>query len=116
MLGRCKNNVLVIGQRYSWLVHASPCHSGHFVGCRAVTGLTSKAGEVAAYQRLHDFASRFAAPGATVSVYCLHATEACARPAAQFQKKADALFQPPGCYWPNTNGIKLHAFIKMPIE
>ena len=40
MLGRCPHNVLVIGQRYSWLVNASTCHSGHFVGTRAVIGLT----------------------------------------------------------------------------
>ena len=26
------------------------------------------------------------------------------------------MFQPPGCNGPNTNGIKLYAFFKMPIE
>ena len=69
-----------------------------------------------AYKRLHDFASRYAAPGATVAVYCLHDSEDRVRPAAQFSKSASALFQPPNCYGPNTNGVKLSAFVEVPIE
>ena len=106
----------MIGQRYSWLVNASTCHPGHFVGTNATIGLTRQAGDVAAHERLHDFVSRYAAPGATVSVYCLHDSAAGARPAAKLSKSSAAPFQPPGCHSPNTNGIDLYPFVKVPIE
>ena len=56
------------------------------------------------------------APGATVSVYCLHDCNGHEHKVASFTKKLDTMFQPPGCYNPNTNGIKLHAFFEVPIE
>ena len=116
LLGRCPNNALVIGQHYSWLINAATCHHNHFVGSRIVRGLTYSANNILAWDKLHDFAARFAAPGTAVSVYCLHNTKVTPRPVARFTKAPEALFQPPGCNGQNSNGVRLYHFIRAPIS
>lgn len=41
-LTRTENNILAVGRRHSWIINAGTGHKYHFIGTRAVAGLTVK--------------------------------------------------------------------------
>jgi len=106
---------MIIGSRNSWLVNASTCHPGHFVGTRQQFGLTSRAGNKEIWNKLQRFALRFAAPGSTIKIFCFLKQADPDIPVAEFQKKKESLFQTPSCYVQNSNGVKVPFFVKNPI-
>ena len=63
-LGRCRVNILVVGEKNSWLINARTTHSHHFVGTRLCQGLTKKASNTDVWNRLEVFAKRHASPNA----------------------------------------------------
>ena len=115
-LGQCKVNLLIIGRENTWLVNASTPHKKHFVGTRQAFGLTTKAKEVASWTKLEKLVLRYAARGSTVKVFCLHPWDGGPRQVSELMKQEDSPYQAPGCIKAANYGVKLPAFIQVPIE
>lgn len=107
---------MLIGKENSWIVNARTSHKQHFVGTRQVVGLKTAARDRDSWKRLKTFALRYAAPGATLKIFCLHPTDGVPKLVSDTEKSAFMPYQPPGCYKEAINGIKLHPRIQIPIE
>ena len=59
---------------------------------------------------------RYAAAGSAIRVYLLHPRPQWQEELAAVNKMRWASVQPPGCVLPATNGIRLPAFVRCPIE
>ena len=42
LIGRCSTNLMVVGQRHSWMVNARTSHRRHFIGTKQMFGLASR--------------------------------------------------------------------------
>ena len=71
-LGLCNYNILVIGQRNTWMINARTSHKRHFIGTRYCIGLSNKRRLKDTWSRLHDFVLKYACRGATIKVFCLN--------------------------------------------
>ena len=116
LFGRAKENLLLIGSHNCWLINAKTFLPRRFVGTRLAAGMTRLANSEVTWKRLNEFVKRYAAPNATVKVFCLHEHVSLSDYAAIFHKCKDAAFQLPGCGMANQNGIKLPSWIQMPID
>ena len=106
---------MIIGIQNSWIINARTTNPCFFVGTWIPTGLTTSALDQGKWQRLENFAQRYAAPDARVWVYCLHERARMTELVSLFQKNEGTDFQPPGCSLPNSNGVRLPPWIKVPI-
>ena len=115
-LAQCKVNLLLIGRENTWLVNARTPHKRHFVGTRQAVGLTNKAMKIASWAKLEALVLRYAARGSIIKVFCLHPQDEVPRQVSELMKQEDSLYQAPGCIKAANFGIKLPAFIQIPIE
>ena len=100
LLGRSKENLLIIGTQNSWLINARTTSDRRFVGTRRAFGLTPLANSQLIWQKLEAFAQRFTAPGARVKVYCLHEQVSVPKCVTIFKKLKGKAYQLPGCNLP----------------
>ena len=107
---------MLIGKENSWIVNARTSHKQHFVGTRQLVGLKGNARDLKSWRKLKTFALRFAAPGATLRIFCLHPTEGVPKLVSETKKSAFMHYQPPGCYKEAIHGIKLPPRIQIPID
>ena len=96
-LSQCGVNLLIIGKENSWIVNARTSHKNHFVGTRQAIGLTSKAASIVSWTQIETFVLRYAAPGATIKVVCLHPKDGQPILVSEFTKVKKTPYQPPGC-------------------
>lgn len=92
LLGKCKDNLLVIGKNYSWIINATTGHGRHFVGTMKPLGFSSCANSNIMWNRVEMFAKMYAAAGSTVWVYSLFRKDSGTGPVSSFQKKPEAHF------------------------
>ena len=71
-IGRCKENILAVGSKNSWLINARTSHKRHFVGTRHSIGLSSPTAGSKLFSRLDNLVLRYAALGSKVNVYWLY--------------------------------------------
>ena len=71
-IGCCMENMMIIGKRSTWMVNARSSNNNRFIGTKYLIGLPLKCVNAHLWQRLEDFALRYASQGSTVKVYCLH--------------------------------------------
>ena len=116
LIGRAKENLLLVGRHNCWLVNARTFHPRKYIGSHLATGMTRLANSDVTWQKLENFVKRYAAPNATVKVHCLHEHVSRSDCVAEFRKCKDAAFQLPGCGLANRNGIRLPAWIRMPLD
>ena len=72
-IGRCKENILAVGSKNSWLINARTSHTRHFIGTRHSIGLSSPTAGSKLFSRLDNLVLRYAALGSKVNVYWLYA-------------------------------------------
>ena len=72
-IGCCKENILAVGSKNSWLINARTSHKRHFIGTRHSIGFSSPISGSNLFSRLDNLVLRYAAPGSKVNVYLLYA-------------------------------------------
>ena len=71
-IGRCKENILAVGSKNSWLIIARTSHKRHLIGTRHSIGFSFPTAGSTLFSRLDNLVLRYAAPGSKVNVYWLH--------------------------------------------
>ena len=72
LIGHCSTNLMVIGKKHSWMINARTSHKRHYIGTKQAIGLALRTVKTQLWERLETFAMRYASPGSTITVYCLH--------------------------------------------
>lgn len=85
-------NLLVVGQKSSWLINASTQHKGHFVGTWRPLGLVADDSKRKPWSQLKELVLRHAAPGSVTHVYLLKDTSETQACVAKVRKSTISLF------------------------
>lgn len=113
-LMRTPVNILAIGKKECWLIHAPTPHNRHFVGAHCSHSLYERPTEIQKWERLQEFVAKYASAGATIRVYWLYNKRETHVPTAEFKKDRRAWASLPGCTQPFLNNLYLPPFIQGP--
>ena len=97
-LSKTTDNILAVGKRHSWIINASTGHNYHFIGTRAVAGMTKNGQDKQQIERLKNLVLRYASIGSVTRVYWLHQEDGNFNCCSELIKDKDAMVQVPGCY------------------
>ena len=109
-------NILLVGDQTSWVVTARGATNRFFVGTARVARVKNLDSQEKFWDPLQNLIKRFASPGATIQVHCLHSETDLLEPVGSVIKEANTLFQAPSCTLPPRNGIRLPVYMRIPIE
>lgn len=94
---QCDTNILAVGRRHTWIINARTAHKKHFVGTRAVAGISTRSQCRQQINRVQNLVLRHASVGAIIDVYWLEEGLNTYERLCTLRKECASLVQAPGC-------------------